>query len=177
MEIQGRIKQIFAPESVGQNGFQKREYKCRLALKLGFKYDEEEGSVITPTGKKASKITKNGYIMLCLIDNSINKAYYLYAHQFAWYVVNKECVSMIDHIDGNKTNNKISNLRVANKSINGLNRASNGVYFCKRGKKYIANIMNNYKHIHIGTFSTHEEAKKEYIKYKEKLIQWKLQEL
>ena len=25
MEIQGRIKQIFAPESVGQNGFQKRD--------------------------------------------------------------------------------------------------------------------------------------------------------
>ena len=175
MEIQGRIKQIFPYQIIGQNGFEKRDYKCKLALKLGFNYDEIKGVVISPTGKIVTKTTKSGYICLTLRDNS--KTYYLFAHQFAWFVINKECVNMIDHIDGNKTNNKISNLRAVNKSINGLNRKSKGVYFCKRANKFIANITDNYKHIHIGSFNSYEEAEREYLKYKEKLIQWKLQEL
>lgn len=71
----------------------------------------------------------------------------------------------IDHINGNKLDNRKSNLRIATKSENNTNikRKSNntsgytGVKATKSGK-YVAQISFNNKRIHLGTYSTIEEA-------------------
>ena len=69
----------------------------------------------------------------------------------------------IDHIDHNKLNNSLINLRIVNSQQNNFNRASvKGYYFEKKCNKYRALIMLNYKRIDLGYFITEEEAKAAY---------------
>ena len=132
--------------------------KCLLAKSLGFIYDEKTGDITTPTGKKCIKTTKNGYRLLTLRDQNKN-CYYLYGHQFAWYIKYNESVECIDHINGIKTDNRILNLRSVTKSQNAINMKNvNGFSFCKRSKKWISYIMVNYKKIHLGSFSSKDDA-------------------
>jgi len=72
----------------------------------------------------------------------------------------------LDHIDRNKLNNKIENLRPATKNGNNHNvglsshntSGYKGVYFHKPRKKWRAMIKINRKQIAIGRFDTKEEA-------------------
>lgn len=72
----------------------------------------------------------------------------------------------IDHIDKNKLNNNITNLRWVSCSANILNsklRTDNttghkGVYFVKRTKKWHARIKTNNKDKHLGFFNKIEDA-------------------
>jgi hypothetical protein len=75
---------------------------------------------------------------------------------------------LVDHISGDKFDNRRCNLRIANKSENGQNRAGaqannkssgvRGVYPIKKTGKWKAQVMINRKSIHLGTFLTIEEA-------------------
>ena len=132
--------------------------KCKLAIKLGFTYNGLTGDIITPNGKVLIKTTKNGYLMLTLRNEERN-VFYLYAHQFAYWVIHNKIVDFIDHIDRNKKNNIGYNLRSVTKSQNAMNVSNvKGVSFCNRSKKWIAKIMVNYKGIHLGSFTTKDEA-------------------
>lgn len=72
----------------------------------------------------------------------------------------------IDHIDTNKSNNSIENLRKTTNSQNGANRGiqSNnktgfkGVFFDKDTKKYRARITVNYKMKYLGVFNDAHSA-------------------
>lgn len=132
--------------------------KCILAKSFGFIYNEETGGITTPTGNICINITKNGYIRLAFRDKS-RKIFYLYGHQFAWYIKYSEVVDCIDHINGIKTDNRIINLRSVTKSQNAMNMKNvSGVSFCKRSKKWIAYIIVNYKKIHLGSFINKDDA-------------------
>lgn len=73
----------------------------------------------------------------------------------------------VDHINGNKLDNRRSNLRIVDNSKNHANigllknnkSGYKGVWFCNRNKrKWVANVWcNNIKH-HLGCFNTREEA-------------------
>ena len=63
---------------------------------------------------------------------------------------------IVDHINGNRLDNRKSNLRVMTKSQNQMNVNYRGVYQNK--DKWIAKIKLNQKQIHIGTFIYEEEA-------------------
>lgn len=88
------------------------------------------------------------------------------AHQIAWLLFHKQWqTNFIDHIDGDRTNNKISNLRDVSRCGNARNRARNsaktvsgvtGVY--AHGKKWAAKIYTGGKLVTIGAFDTIEEA-------------------
>jgi len=77
---------------------------------------------------------------------------------------NKSCV---DHIDNDKLNNNINNLRWVTTSENGMNcpvRKSNasgikGIYYNKSNKNWCAQIQINGIRKHIGSFNTMTEAK------------------
>ena len=74
--------------------------------------------------------------------------------------------SYVDHIDGDKTNNKIENLREATVSQNRFNsklQSNNksgvkGVHFNKNYKKWIAQITVNYKVLYLGSYDDIELA-------------------
>lgn len=100
-----------------------------------------------------------------------NRNYQL--HRIIWALHYGEIPDgLIDHIDGNPFNNKISNLRIATHSQNQMNRKrqSNnqsgfkGVSVQGGNRKfpYRASIMANGKRVGLGTFKTPEEAHEAY---------------
>ena len=73
---------------------------------------------------------------------------------------------VVDHINHNKLDNRISNLRICTSQQNNMNtskRSDNssgvtGVYWDKQNNKWIASIQVNGKQIHLGYFKTKEGA-------------------
>jgi hypothetical protein len=114
--------------------------------------------------------TKNGYRSTSLSG----KQYY--QHRLAWlYVYGEWPTSAIDHINGDKSDNRIANLRLATRSQNQQNRkktknkiAPPGAYKHWSGRWY-AMIMVNKKSKYLGSFATAEEAAAAYAKAKKEL--------
>ena len=139
----------------------------KLAKEKGFNYNPKNGIVTTPTGVETERTTKNGYIHLSIYKNK--KRHSFLGHQFAWFFMFNNLPNCIDHINQNKIDNRIINLRSVTKSENAMNRKSvKGYTFCKRSNKFIAIIMVNYKKKHLGSFNTPEEAQKCYNENKNK---------
>ncbi len=104
---------------------------------------------------------KGGYRRIC-----INGKSYV-AQRLAWLLHHGEWPSgFVDHIDGNPSNNKISNLRIVSQSQNCMNTkigsantsGHKGVYWDKRYKKWRAQIGFNSKKIWLGWFDNIEDA-------------------
>lgn len=133
-------------------------------------------------GMTAGTLNKNGYIF-------IKVGTYIYrAHRLAWFYVYGEWPSIdnyqIDHIDGNRANNAIKNLRLINNSKNARNHGlykSNtsgvtGVFFDNTIKKWKAvihcNIYNKdnkrYRLKLLGNFTNFKDAVKARKKAEEK---------
>ena len=130
-----------------------------------FSYDPDSGHIIGISGKPVGVLYKNGYLVVSARDGQ--KIVREYAHRLAFYLQNADVPKIIDHIDGDKTNNKWNNLRPANKALNALNAnrprsdsttGFRGVYVCKRSKKYIASIRIHGKNVHLGSFCSPTEA-------------------
>lgn len=87
-------------------------------------------------------------------------------------ILNPEKNMDVDHINHNGWDNTRSNIRVCTKSQNCMNRNSHkfsssvykGVIWHKRNNKWVARIRIDGKLIHIGSFSTEQEAAIEYNK-------------
>lgn len=116
-------------------------------------------------GKKAGYPNANKYLKI-----RINyKQYSL--HRIAWLIVYGVWPeNQIDHIDGNRQNNKIANLRDVSGSMNQHNRKGfMGVVKNKNnGKPFRARIKVNGKEMNLGRFDTAEDAHKAYLKAKRK---------
>lgn len=116
-------------------------------------------------GKIAGRNT-NGYRVI-----AINRKAY-YAHRLAWvYVTGEWPKSDIDHINLNKSDNRLCNLREASRSQNSQNtpiRARNtcglkGVTWHKKDKKWQAQIMVGRKPMYLGSYKTPNEAHDAYV--------------
>lgn len=104
---------------------------------------------------------KDGYLVV-----RVNDVLHL-AHRLSWFWhYGVWPVDLIDHIDGDKANNRIENLRESTKVTNGYNRGSQknsshgfkGVTFNKNNQKYMARISVNKKPIYLGYFDSYEKA-------------------
>ena len=70
----------------------------------------------------------------------------------------------IDHIDGNRANNFLSNLRLVTSHHNQWNRrTAKGYSWYKRDKKWQAVICVNNQGKHLGYFDTEAEARQAYL--------------
>lgn len=138
-----------------------------------FDYDEENGWLIRKKDERGRvvnrpcgvKPARNGYGQV-----NIDGKVYL-THRVVWLWHKGEWPEHeIDHIDQNKMNNRIENLRAATRSENQHNRSTNsnnssgypGVSFDKNTNKHKAYININSKQIYLGIFNTAEEAYLEY---------------
>ncbi len=113
-----------------------------------------------------TRINTHGYFIIDLYSagkGSTKTIHRLIAGAFLANPGNKNC---IDHIDGNKLNNNVSNLRYATHSENSQNRKLNinsssgtkGVYFKKAINKWRAQITLDGIQIHLGYFENKEDA-------------------
>ena len=75
---------------------------------------------------------------------------------------------VIDHINRNRIDNRVENLRITTNQGNAFNRPkAKGYYWCKQRNKWNARIKLNGKSIHLGYYDTEEEARQAYLKGKE----------
>ena len=79
--------------------------------------------------------------------------------RFHRLVIGAEAGQIVDHINHNKLDNRIENLRIVTSQENARNRRKQtGVFQRKENGKWQAQIMVNYKNIRLGCYETYEEA-------------------
>ena len=112
-------------------------------------------------GKKVGSLNRLGYVQI-----KINKVFY-YGHRLAWFCFYGQWPEQeIDHINGNPSDNRIINLRLANRSQNNQNRGARvdcasgirGVMRRKDTGRWKAEIRVNKKSISLGCFDSIESA-------------------
>ena len=145
-----------------------REEKCEFFIERGYTYDPETGNIYSRLGKILKGTHNQGYVQLSTKLNG--KHIDLLGHHFAWYSVYGNCdIEQIDHINGVTNDNRIVNLRNVTHQQNSFNTKAKGYFWSKRGNKWQAQIALNYKIIHLGYFTTEEEARNAYLAAKEKM--------
>jgi hypothetical protein len=128
-------------------------WKVRTRGHLGYK---EPGSV-------AGWINGQGYRV---VGGARIPGRYQQAHRIIWSFLNGEIPEgmMIDHIDGNKLNNRIENLRcvsaqdnLRNMKRSRLNKTGTTGVVLDRGK-WRARMSINNRTVHLGTYTSKEDA-------------------
>ena len=104
----------------------------------------------------------------------------VYIHRLAWLLHYGEWPKrQVDHIDGDRTNNRAANLRDVGHTANAQNihKANSntgilGVSYCQQRKKFVARISvgprGSSKTIHLGRFGDVERARQAYLAAKAK---------
>jgi len=118
------------------------------------------------SGTRAGSLMSRGYRKIMIKRKS-----YL-EHRIIWMMFNGEIPDKmeVDHIDGNKLNNQIGNLRIATRTQNRMNIGPyncnklkmKGVSWHKQVKKWVARIRVDKKLIHLGVFDNPEDAFNKY---------------
>ena len=141
-------------------------------LRQVLSYDPETGVVSwKKNGRPAGgrKTGPNGYLRV-RVDGVLIRQ-----HRAAWMIQTGEVpIGDIDHINGDGSDNRWSNLRLCSRSENKQNqgvskRSTSGVtgvsYYSRHGR-WQAQIQINYRQKHLGYFATKEEASEAYRKAK-----------
>lgn len=148
------------------------EKPTREELAKYLKYDPESGAITwwrsrhgtKGAGSRAGKADEstNGYRVIGFFGD-----YYRASH-IAWVLTYGEWPSMIDHINGDRADDRIDNLRESSPRENALNTEKHrnghlaGTHQTRTGA-WRSQIVVNGKHYHLGTFATAEDAHKEYL--------------
>ena len=115
-------------------------------------------------GTIAGNVDDQGYIRIYIARFAYK------AHRIAWmYVTGEPAPSIIDHINGDRTDNRFDNLRLATRSLNNQNRkyksrskkTALGVFSTKKGgftARISVTICGRKLSIHLGTYETEKEA-------------------
>ena len=114
------------------------------------------GNVWSKRFPRCLKLNINtGYYIVCIYKNNIQKIFKVHRLVALNFIPNSEEKPMVDHINRDKLDNRINNLRWVTPTENNLNQYIKGsVYFLKQNKKYRVQIQRkNY-----GCYKTREEA-------------------
>lgn len=142
-------------------------------LKSILSYDRKTGvfkwkaktSRKTVIGNQAGGIDCAGYVVIGIAG----KTYY--AHRLAWLYCHGYIPKQLDHKDGDRKNNAISNLRECSSSQNIFNakKAKNntsghkGVSWHEKAGKWEAYVCHQNKKNYLGLYDTPEQAAKAYL--------------
>lgn len=136
--------------------------KIKDVLLKDITYDPDTGDLFRKGVKIVNKPdSTTGYIKLSIAGKQV------YSHRVAWFLFfGEEPKVGIDHVNQIKTDNRISNLRLASKSENGRNTKLPrdntsgviGVSWSKISQKWRAYISVEGKQHHLGLFDSKEDA-------------------
>lgn len=111
--------------------------------------------------RQAGGVKKKGYLVI-----TIHRSAYK-AHRLAWYMHTGEHPDLpLDHINHNRSDNRIINIRVASFSANAKNKSINcrnksgcpGVKFYEKYGHWKASIKVDGKEVHLGCFKDRPDA-------------------
>ena len=91
------------------------------------------------------KTVSTGYHCVGLYKDGKRKNFYVHRLVAQAFLDDYDPDLDVDHIDRNKINNHVSNLRIVTRSQNQQNNNAKGVCFDKRHNKWYARLMVNYK--------------------------------
>lgn len=137
-------------------------------LKSLLHYDEDTGFFTraknkgrAKQGHRAGTVHSSGYEVI-RIDGRLYKS-----HRLVWLYVYGEFPKQIDHINGDRKDNRLCNLRLLSHSENMQNRNNpnpnntsghKGVGWYEPLRKWRVKIMKDYKTIHLGYFENLDDA-------------------
>jgi hypothetical protein len=137
-----------------------QELRAKMLVK--FKYSESARGLELIEPKRASCAHPSGYRTVC-VDGHSN----LSEHRLVWLMVHGEWPDgEVDHINGDKEDNRINNLRLVDRKTNALNRGASkksttgiaGIYPDKNNGNYVVRLRHNGKTAYFGGFKTIREA-------------------
>ena len=146
-------------------------------LRTRLRYEPETGNLIwlkafrhsQLVGTVAGCIDQDGYVTV-KIDKRQCKA-----HRICWALHHGYWpADQVDHIDGDRSNNRASNLRMADQFQNNQNQSKRGhgvsglrgAAFCRKEGRYRSSIKCRGVTTFLGSFDTAEEAHAAYVKAK-----------
>ena len=114
----------------------------------------------TKAGDKVGFVNNKGYIAVNIDKQCIS------LHRLIWMMQHGEMPILIDHIDGDRQNNRIENLRLASRYGNAQNKRMHknntsgvkGVHWHKKAKKWRGCVYANGKRNYLGFFENLEDA-------------------
>lgn len=134
------------------SGYNRNMNNILNKINTDYDVDCESGAVVyKTTGNSVWSKESSGYHIITVYVSRKEKRNFR-IHQLVWYKAHGYIPKMIDHIDGNKSNNRIDNLREVSRSQNMCNRkvqrnnvvGYKGVYKRrdqKRLKSYMARVF------------------------------------
>jgi hypothetical protein len=118
-------------------------------------------------GSKAGRLHSYGYQTVNLDGKSYG------VHSIVFLVATGRWPSLIDHINGQRSDNRICNLREADRATNARNRTNwvgkKLLGAIKNGKKWRATIHDKGRLFNLGTYSTEIEAHNQYKSVRQKI--------
>jgi hypothetical protein len=174
--LKGRLR---GPFSFCEIAVRRRPRVTRARLRALLRYDRETGEFnwLKPRGRKiragdlAGSLTEDGYRRIWIEGRHYR------AHRLAWlYMTGECCPLLIDHRDGNPSNNRWSNLRKVTLSQSSANRRLHRNNVCglkgvsRKGSGWRATIHKNRRKHYLGVFPTPQAAHAAYAKAARKLF-------
>jgi hypothetical protein len=103
---------------------------------------------------------KRGYLHIKLAGKPVK------VHHVVWFIVYGQWPKQIDHINHNRADNRLPNLRIVTTIENCRNRAKSkanssgitGVNWVERDQRWRAQICLNNKRLHLGYYLTRDDA-------------------
>lgn len=132
-----------------------------FSYKDGFLYWNMDRGIKTKKGSLAGYFNKSIGRRNIMIDKKMYRYHrIIYLHHHGWMS------KYVDHIDGDKLNNKIENLRSCTSSQNNYNRiiqknnksGAKGVHWSTHHNKWYARISVNKKPVYLGTYDNLDDA-------------------
>lgn len=124
-------------------------------------FDYSEGALIRKATGKRGYLRPDGYIYTRVNGKSYGE------HRLIHFLFTGSWPSQVDHINGNRSDNRHENLRSATHAENCFNRKplgrrSKGCYWQPKREKWIAQIGYQGKRITIGYYDTEQQASEAY---------------
>ena len=141
-----------------------KSLKRKVTFKCGIRY------YIKPETMQKPALSFNGYKCIKLCINRKYKSYKIHQLVAMAFLGHKPCGHqiVIDHIDNNKLNNNLENLRLVSHRENSSKETINkngfiGVRKVLNTERFIANIYINKKQVYLGTYDCPKKANEAYL--------------
>ena len=123
-------------------------------------------------GMRAGGLMQHGYRTISVVRHRY------YEHRLVWLYVHERWPTLdIDHINGNRADNRLANLREVTRRVNLENQwlarrdsksGLRGVHWSASHKAFLAQLQVRGRNVYLGQFDTAEEAHQAYLDAKRK---------